>query len=153
MLESIVPAISSLMTAVKAKASFEAFRKRKRGDTRSLIEELKENSRLCFRVIEDRIDHKIVIPKLSTVEYDRLNRSGFDYNLLKSGKVRAYARIEGTDLASWPGKSTAELVGNIYDKIKDLKSLNDFHQEKPSNRRRLINVHKRIILLLRHSED
>ena len=47
-----------------------------KGDVRSLIEELKENSRFCFRVINDGADHKAVIPRFSTAVYDRLNLAG-----------------------------------------------------------------------------
>lgn len=60
--------------------------------------------------------------------------------------------MEKTDLASWAGKSTQELIENIYDKIKDLRSL--YALSAQQNRRfgpRIINIHKRILLLLRHA--
>ena len=151
MLESILPALSGLITAAKAMASFDSFRKGRKGDIRALIEELKENSRLCFHVVNDGIDHKLVISKFATTEYDRLNKAGFNFNTLKSTSIPAFPGIEKTDLSSWSGKTTSELVGNIYDKIKDLRSLNDFKPEGQFNRRRLINIHKRILLLLRHA--
>jgi hypothetical protein len=151
MLESILPALSGLITTAKAMASFDALRKGRKGDVRSLIEEFKENSRLCFRVVNDGIDHKAVIAKFSTSEFDRLNKAGFNFNALKHQKIRGIPGIEKTDLASWPGKTTAALVENIYDKIKDLKSLHEFKPEGVANRRRLINIHKRICLLRRHA--
>jgi hypothetical protein len=120
----------------KAMASFDAFRRGKKGDIRSLIEELKENSRLCFHVVNDGVDYKNVIPKFSTVEFDRLNREGFNFNALKTQKIQVIPGIEKTDLASWPGKTTAELVEKIYDKIKDLKSMQEFKPEGAFNRRR-----------------
>ena len=152
MLESILPALAGLITTAKAMTSFDAFRKGRKGDVRSLIEELKENSRLCFRVVNEGIDHKTVIPKFSTSEFDRLNKAGFNFNVLKSQKIQAIPGIEKTDLASWPGKTTATLVENIYDKIKDVKSLHEFKHEGLLNRRRVINIHKRILLLLRHAK-
>ena len=150
MLESILPARAGLVNTAKAMASFDAFRKGKKGDVRALVEELKENSRLCFRVVKENVDHKLVIPKLSTVEFDRLNKAGFDFGALKSQKIAALPGLEKTDLAAWIGKSTAELVQNIYDKVKDLKSLHEFKPDGPANRRRLINIHKRLLLLLHH---
>lgn len=151
MLESFLPALQGLLTTARAMASFDALRKGRKGDVRALIEELKENTRLCFRVLNDGVDPGLVVPRFSTVEFDRLNRAGFNFNALKSSKIPSYAGIEKTDLASWPGKTTAELVENIYDKIKSLKSLHEFKPEDPTIRRRIINVHKRLLLLLQHA--
>jgi hypothetical protein len=152
MLESFLPSLSGLTTTAKAMALFDAFRKGRKGDVRSLIEELKENSRLCFHVVKEGLDHKTVIPKFSTSEFDRLNKAGFNFNVLKSQKIQNIPGIEKTNLASWPGKSTAMLVENIYDKIKDLKSFHEFTPEGAGNRRRLINIHNKILLLLGHAK-
>jgi hypothetical protein len=116
------------------------------------MEELKENSRLCCRVVNDGIDHKTLISKFSTSEFDRLNKAGFNFDALKRQKIPAIPGIEKTDLASWPGKTTTALVEKIYEKIKDLKSLHEFKPDGVTNRRRLINIHKRILLLLRHAK-
>ena len=62
MFESLLPVLQGLINATKAMASFDAFRKAQRGEARALIEELKENSRLCFRVVADGVDHRAVIP-------------------------------------------------------------------------------------------
>lgn len=150
MLESIFPVLQGVITTAKAMASFDAFRKGRKGDIRSLIAELKANSRLCFRVVSDGIDHKTVIQKFSTSDFDRLNQAGFNFNALKSQKIQLMTGIDGTDLDSWPGKTTSELVENIYDKIKELKSIHEFKPDGAQNKRRLINIHKRILLLLLH---
>jgi len=133
---------------------FADLRKKTKGDVRALIEELKENSRLCFRVIEDGVPPGEVIPNFSTVVFDRLNESGFDFDAVKRKDIPAFEGMEKTDLASWRGKSTGNLIANIYDKIKDIRSL----QMAPSSstRRlgpRVINIHKRILLLLRHAKS
>ena len=153
MLESILPALAGLLNTAKAMASFDAFRKGRKGDVRALIAELKENSRLCFRVVNEDVDQRLVIPKFATAEFDRLNKAGFDFGALKSQKIAALPGLEKTDLAAWTGKSTSELVENIYDKIKDLKSLHEFKPDGPANRRRLINIHKRLLLLLHHARS
>ena len=152
MLESFLPALQGLLTTAKAMASFDALRKGRKGDVRALIEELKENTRLCFRVLNDNVDPGRVVPRFSTTEFDRLNKAGFNFNALKSQRIRSFAGIEQSDLASWPGKTTADLVENIYDKIKSLKSLHDFKPDDPTIRRRIINVRKRLLLLLRHAK-
>ncbi len=151
MLESLLPALQGVVTSVKAMASFDAFLRGRKGDIRALVEELKENSRLCFRVVDDQVKPEQIIPRFSTVEYDRLNKAGFDFNALKREKIRAFAGIAATDLSSWPGKSTSDLVQSIYDKIKNLRSVNEFVPDSPQLRRRVINIHKRVLLLLRHT--
>ena len=60
-----------------------------------------------------------MIPKFSTAHFDRLNLEGFNFNKLKNGKIPEFEYLAGTDLRSWPGKTTGELVANIYDKIKE----------------------------------
>ena len=154
MIESITPVLSLIESAAKAMNWFADLRKKTKGDVRALIEELKENSRLCFRVIEDGVAPAEVIPKFSTTVFDRLNESGFDFNAVKRSDIAAYEGIEKSDLASWAGKSTHALIENIYDKIKDLRSLQ--LASSASSRRigpRIINIHKRILLLLRHAKS
>ena len=75
MFESLLPVLQGLINVTKAMAAFDAFRKAQRGEARALIEELKENSRLCFRVIGDGVDHRSVVPKFSTGVFDRLNKT------------------------------------------------------------------------------
>lgn len=153
MFDSLVSALGGLLTGTKAMAAFDAFLKRRKGDARALIEELKENSRLCFHVATGGVEASRVIPRLSTVEFDRLNKAGFNFNVLKNSKVPEFSGLAGTDLASWPGKTTEELVKNIYDKIKNLGSMHEYQPQSATLRRRLLNVHKRILLLLRHAES
>ena len=153
MFESLLPVLQGLINATKAMASFDAFRKAQRGEARALIEELKENSRLCFRVVADGVDHRQVIPKLSTTVFDRLNAAGFDFNALQRRRIAPYPGLAASDLAPWSGKTTAALVSNIYDKLKDLRSRHEFTPEQKFNRRRLINIHKRLLPLLRHARD
>lgn len=152
MLESIPTALNLLTSLAKAMDWFTDLRKQTRGDVRALIEELKENSRLCFRVVEDGVAPEEVISRFSTATFDRLNESGFDFNAVRRCDVPAFEGMENTDLASWAGKSTQDLIVNIYDKIKDLRSLHALATLQ--NRRlgpRIINIHKRILLLLRHT--
>ncbi len=151
MIESFFPFVTGMISTAKAMASFNAFRKGRKGDIRTLIEELRENSRLCLHVVNSGVDHKAVISKFSTTEFERLNKTGFDFNALQSKTIPALPRIDETDLSSWPGKTTEALLENIYDKIMSLKSAHEFTPTSLTNRRKLINIHKRILLLLRHA--
>jgi hypothetical protein len=51
------------------------------------------------------------------------------------------------------GKSTSILVENTYEKIKNLKSIQQFTPGSPHVRKRLINVHKRLFFSLRHVQS
>lgn len=153
MIESILSVLTGLTTTAKAMAAFDIFRKGRKGDIRSLIEELKENSRLCYRVVSDGVDHRVVISKFATTEFDRLNKAGFNFNALQPKKIQPIPELLNTNLASWPGKPTATLVENIYDKIKNLRSIHEFTPDNPMNKRRLINIHTRIQLLIHHAKS
>ncbi len=152
MLENIPGILKSIATTYSGLKAFTDMRAQTRGDARSLVEELKENSRLCWLVIEEDIDVRKIIPKLSHREYDRLNKAGFDFDALQRKKIKDYNQLNDTDLASWAGKSTRALVENIYDKIKNLKVTYRYapNSEKRRWNIRIINIQKRILLLVKH---
>ena len=155
MLENIPAVLKSLATAGSALKAFADMRARTRGEARAIVEELKENSRLCWLVIEEGVPVERIIPDLSSQEYDRLNRAGFDFDALKRKKINALRGLQDSDLASWTGKPTSALVENIYDKIKNLKTTYRHapHSEKRRWRARIINIQKRILLLLEHARQ
>ena len=146
----LLPAWNVVVASAKAVASLVTIRKAARGDIRSLIAEMEDNYRTCIRVVKDGADINAAISIFSTTEFDRLEKAGMKFNQLKSSRILGFSGIEKTDLASWPGKQTGDLVKNIYSKIKDLRSLNTLTPKNPLIRRRVINVHKRITLLARH---
>ncbi len=84
--------------------------------------------------------------------FDRLNRAGFDFNAVKRERIGTGKSLAGTDLASWQGKSTEAVLGSIYDKIKDLKTIYPRTVKNRARRRRsrVWNIQKRIRLLLKH---
>jgi hypothetical protein len=152
MIESISVIFSSLSSAASTAKVFTELLRGKRGNTRALLEELKENLGLCWLVIERDTDPMKIIPELATSEYDRLLRTDFDFNSLKRKKIQGSQELAESDLSSFIGKETQELVENIYDKIKALKRI---HRVAKDNsrilwRRRIINVNKRILLLMQH---
>jgi hypothetical protein len=151
MLETVSPFLAVLTSGAKAMTWFNDLRKQTKGDVRALVEELKENSRLCFHVLEDHVAPEEVIPRLSTVVFDRLNESGFDFDAVKRARIPKYDYLVDTDLASWIEKPTSKLIENIYDKIKEIRTIHTINAKGSILRgRRIINIHKRMMLLLRH---
>ncbi len=149
---TIPAALQSLSTAGSASRVLTAWWRKSKGDSRSLISELKDNMTYLDIVAEDGIDLGEVIEKISVTEYKRLAREGFNFNTLKKGKIAAIASLEGTDLASWRGKETEELIESIYDKINDLKIRYPYVRKHDTYRWsvRINNIRKRIWLLLMH---
>ncbi len=153
MIENIPVLLKVYDTATGTLNAFTGWRSKTKGNIRSVIEELKENSRYFWLVIEEDVPIDTVISNLKTVEYDRLSKEGFNFNSLKKEKIPNYASLNETDLSSWQGKETEKLVSNIYDKIKDLKTQYPYSKDskKIKWKQRIINAQKRILLLLRHA--
>ncbi len=151
MIENVPTFLKIVSSAASALKWFADLNKKTKGDVRALLEELKENSRLCFRFIEDKAEVDSVVSKFSTSVFDRLNESGFDFDAIKRHCIPSYANIETSELASWAGKPTGLLVTNIYDKIKDIRSIVQHPAPNRRMTRRLIYIHRRILRLLRHA--
>lgn len=155
MIENIPILLKAYDTAAGALNAFTGWRSKNKGDARSIIEELKENSRYLWLVIEEDISINKIVSKLSTTEYDRLSKSGFNFNNLKRKKIEKNKSLEGSNLSSWQGKETDKLVSNIYDKIKDLKAKYPLSKNSKKIRwkQRVENAQKRILLLLKHASS
>ena len=152
MIESIQSVFSTISTAASTLKTFRELLKGKKGDTRVFLEELKENAGLSWLVMEMDTDPMKMVDELRTEEYDRLLKTNFDFNSLKKQQISGDERIEKSDLASFLGKETASLVENIYDRIKELKRIYRVDKDNPKVRWRvrIINLQKRILLLLWH---
>ena len=148
----IPTALAALSTGGSAAKALAAWRRKSTGDVRSLVEELAANLRFLDLVAEDDVPISKVIGNLSTSEYDRLSREGFGFNNLKRKKIRRMPSLEHTDLRSWQGKRTEELVFAIYDKVKNLivKFPYTGNSQKYRWGVRVNNIRKRIWLLLKH---
>jgi hypothetical protein len=126
--------------------------RQRRGEARALLEELKANQDLCAMVLEEGSDPMKVIPALQTSQYDRLLASGFDFDSLRGSPIAAYGALERSDLASFIGKGSGYLVEDIYDKTKELERRFrlDRDNARIDWRRRIINLYKRMLLLIHH---
>lgn len=74
---TIPAALKSLSSAGTAIKELPAWRKRAKGDSRSLIGELKDNMSYLDMVAEDGVELGTVIDKISVSEYKRLSKEGF----------------------------------------------------------------------------
>lgn len=144
-----------LSSAEETARAIQEFLKGKKGDTRALIEELKENLTLCWLVEERGTDPAKVIPELAISDYDRILRKGFNFNLLQKKKIRRSKHLEASDLAFLIGMETEYLLINIYDRIKALLKIYKVDRNNPKIRwrMRIINLHRRMLLLIKHLQS
>ena len=148
-------ALKSLASAGSAISELSRWLKRSKGDSRGLLNELKNNLTYLDMVVNDEIPIHKIIDQIKTDEYMRLSLEGFDFNSLKNKKIQNYPSLKKTSLNSWSGKNTEELIENIYDKINDLKIRYPLIAENSNYRWniRINNIRKRIWLLLRHVKN
>lgn len=146
---AVLKSIAAAGAAVKALGTW--WRKAD-GNSRALVGELKDNLIYLDLVAKDGVDLSEIIDKLSVSEYKRLSKDGFNFNALKRTKIKQYSSLENTDLASWPGKETGDLVEAIYEKTNNLKIRYPLVKDNAKYRwpARVHNIRKRIWLLLKH---
>ena len=116
------------------------------------MDELANNLRVLELVLDDGVSLGDVVKDLSTSEYDRLLREGFNFSALKRKRIARMASLDSTDLQQWQGKETGALIDAIYGKLKDIK-VKFPHTANSSKYRwnvRAQNIRKRIWLLARH---
>ncbi len=152
MIETISVIFSTVSSAASTAKVFKELLRGKKGDKRALLEEIKDNVGLCWMVVEQDTDPMKIIPELTTSEYDRILRTEFDFNSVKRNRVQASEKLAESDLTPFIGKETKDLIENIYDKIKDLRRIHRVDKDNPKInwRRRIINLHKRMLLLMQH---
>ena len=145
-----LPLLEIAATAIKG---LDALGKQSKGNSRALILELKDNLLYLDMVAKDGVELGDVIEKISTVEFKRLSKEGYDFNRLKNSKIAKYPWLEGTNLSTWGGKRTDELIESIYEKLNELKicfPLVSGSAKKYRWKVRVNNIRRRIWLLLKH---
>ncbi len=149
---SIPAVLQALSAGGAAGRALAAWGRSARGDARALVFELRDNHTLLDLVAGDEVTLDSIIEKLSTAEYERLAKAGYNFNALKRGRIRRHRSLEGTSLSAWQGKETAELIDSIYMRIRDLKLRYPLVKEHEKYRWgvRVNNIRKRTWLLLRH---
>lgn len=153
-LETISTLFSAFNTAASTTKAFSEILTARKGEARLLLEELKRNSTLSWLVVRREVEPQKIIPQLSAKFYDQLLEKGYNFNNIspKNRKIAGNEALENSDLASFIGRDVAHLVEGIYDRIKEIQLI---FQVDPANRhidwnRRIINLHKRMLLLMWH---
>jgi hypothetical protein len=153
-IETVSTLFSTLGTATSTAKVFKELIGNNRGDARILLEELKRNDTLCWLAADREVNVQKIIPQLSTKTYDQLLEKNFDFNKLNPRKkiITGNPRLQDKDLVAFVGKDIANLVESIYDRIKEMQLI---YQVDPGNKRinwdrRIVNLHKRILLLMAH---
>jgi hypothetical protein len=152
---SIPTTLKALSATGAAARSIGSWWSKSKGESRALIGELKDNLLYLDMVANDNVPLTDVVDKMSTAEFTRLSKDGFNFNKLRSKRIPHYASLENTDLAQWRGKATEQLIFSIYEKINEIK-IKFPHVGDRKNYRwsiRVNNVRKRIWLLIRHVSD
>lgn len=149
---TIPTALKALSSGGSAMKSITSWWNKSKGDSRAIIGELKDNLLYLEMVAVDNVPLGDVAEKLSVIEYKRLSKEGFNFNKLKRTKISKYPSLKGSDLEKWGGKETEELFISIYDKVNEIKIRFPHvgHNKKYRWGVRVINIRKRIWLLLKH---
>jgi hypothetical protein len=149
---TIPAALKAFSSAGSAIKELSAWKKKTKGDARSLIGELKDNLTYLDMVTEDGVELAEIIGKISVTEFKRLSKEGFNFNNLKKDKIANYNSLKGTELSSWVGKETEDLVESIYDKLNELIIRYPLVAKNKKYRWniRVNNIRKRVWLLLKH---
>ena len=126
--------------------------KKRKGNSRVLLSELKKNHIQIKMFLEHEIPLQEVVSDLVVSEYERLQREGFEFDDIKSKKIASSKRLQSSELESWIGKPTGELIDSIYEKIIELKMMYPKLENSSKFRGavRARNIGKRISLLLEH---
>ena len=151
-LETLSTLFSTLGSAASTTKAFKELLVSNKGEARLLLEELKKNATLSWLAVERQVEPQKIIPQLETKVYDRLLEKNYNFNDLspKKKRILGTASLKNSDLAPFIGREVAFLVEAIYDRIKEMQTI---FQVDPCNARidwsrRVINLHKRILLLM-----
>jgi hypothetical protein len=151
-LGSISDFFSGLSSAAAAAKIIQSLLKNTRGTERSILLELRKNMDLLYLFLDDESKYKTVINKLDTRVYAAASERGFDFNVIKKGKVNARLLNDIKQLKPYAGWTTEELFDNIYLRINQLKNIVEIAPDDKNFRLsvRLKNLHKMMVLLVKH---
>ena len=152
MLESVQALFGFATSGFKVGEELVSILKKRKGKARLLFEELKLNQDLLVMVVEEGTDHFKVIPRFETLQYDALLKENYNFDFISKKHIEKNERIEKSDIGHFIGKRTGFLIEDIYDKIKQIRARYEIDNENPKIdwRRRIINLYKRLILLIHH---
>lgn len=148
----LVDFFSGLSSATSVAKTIQSMIKNTRGLERTLLLELQKNISLVYLFLDNPEKYKTVINKLETRVYDEAVHSDFKFEKLKKAHVNARIAAGVKQLQSYVGWSTEQLFENVNLKIHALKTITDIDPDNNKFRikTRLMNLHRVMILLLKH---
>ena len=144
---------SGLSTTASVASTFKSLLKNTRGTRRALLIELQKNILLLNLFADDNAKITTIIRRLETSEFEKAAKSDFNFKDLKKSKVNARLVENIKSLQAYTGWQTEQLFENIYLKIHQLKSIIEIDPDNKKSFRlgvRLKNLHKLVVLLLKH---
>ena len=91
---TIPTALQALSSSSSAAKSITSWWNKSKGDSRALVEELKDNLLYLDMVASDGVPLGDDAEKLSVTEYKRLANEGFNFNKLKKSKITKYPSLQ-----------------------------------------------------------
>ncbi len=144
--------LSGLSTSANIAKTFQLLLKNTRGTQRAVLLELQKNINLLNLFLENQSKTIVVIKRLSVAETEKALKSDFNFKDLKKTRVSARLTKDIKSLQVYSGWQTEQLFENIALKIDQLKTIIEIDPENTNFRLsvRLKNLHKLMILLLKH---
>lgn len=123
-----------------------------RGIQRSLLLELEGNIRLALIGKKGNVSPEKLVAKLETRAIQQALESGFNFNRLKSGKLRKQVAGESALMQRYVGWSTEKLFTNLYLRTRELQHIVDLDSGDSYFRVaiRLKNLFRMMLLIARH---
>ncbi len=144
--------LSGLSTSANIAKIFQSLLKNTRGTQRAVLLELQKNINLLNLFLENKSKTHVIIKKLSVVETEKALKSDFSFKDLKKTRVSTRLTKDIKSLQVYAGWQTEQLFENIVLKIDQLKTIIEIDPNNTNFRLsvRLKNLHKLMILLLKH---
>ena len=146
---------SGLTSAASAAKTIQSLLKNSRGVKRALLLELQKNLNLLYLFLGDESKLITIVNKLDVRVYEEAVKSDFDFKDIKKTKLSPRLVADVKQLQPYVGWSTEQLFENIYLKIHQLKSIIEIdpHNSKFRINVRLKNLHKMMLLLVKHVQS
>jgi len=147
--------LSGLSTTASIAKTFQSLLKNTRGTQRAVLLELQKNINLLNLFVNDDGKLQSIIKKMEVAEYEKAVKSDFNFKDLKKTRVSARLVKDIKSLEKYTDWQTEQLFENIYLKIHQVKSILEIDPDNKKFRLsvRLKNLHKLMILLLKHIKN
>jgi len=116
-----------------------------------LIDELKANMLRCELVIKHNATPQEEGISLSRDAYRALRNQNYNFGKIKKGTIPPYQGMKDTDIAFLEGKSLAQALQNISDRVQEISTISKSSAslDHIDLKRRFTNLAKRLAVVMR----